>query len=190
MKKRLARIRIALAKTLAQAFGRDSARKTPKSHTTGKRNLFADSGEYRSRRRSFSFRQHLNRIRSFSALLPRPVRERPEVGGALAIIGILLLASSVYLAGFSSYFRIAASRVVVERTDTLSDVNIAYKSLENAGTYGASIFTVNEDRIRSEITSLQPNVERVEVDRLYPQGLKIILSSSEPIFSTILPGEK
>jgi hypothetical protein len=118
------------------------------------------------------------------------VRERPELGGAIAVVGIVLIASSIYLLGFSSYFRIAASQVVVERTDTLSDINIAYKSLESAGVYGASILSIDTDKIRSDIMTLQPNVENVEVDRLYPQGLKIILSSSEPVFSTSLPGEK
>ncbi len=77
--------------------------------------------------------------------------------------------------------------MIVERVDTFSDINIAYKSLEDL--YGTLIFMLDTDDIAMRIRDLQPNIESAEVSRLYPDGAKIVLASSEPAFRTYVPQE-
>lgn len=101
------------------------------------------------------------------------------------IIGVFLVAASVYIIGFSPYFQIAPSKVIIARTDTLSDINIAYKSIENV--YGQSIFLFSTDEVIKNLTDLQKNITNVKVSRLLPNGLKIVVSSSPSVFSTTLP---
>jgi hypothetical protein len=101
-------------------------------------------------------------------------------------IGIFLIVACFYILAISPYFRIAPSKVLIERTDTITDINIAYKSIENI--YGESIFFVSESEVANMLASLQKNIKTVSITRLYPNGLKIILQSYQPQFVTTFPG--
>ena len=75
--------------------------------------------------------------------------------------------------------------VIIERLDSITDINIAYKSIEDI--YGSSIFSIDTDSIRDKLTSLQKNIKQVNISRLFPSGLKIIIESYKPQFFVRFP---
>ncbi|MBP8017006.1 FtsQ-type POTRA domain-containing protein, partial [Candidatus Gracilibacteria bacterium] len=101
-------------------------------------------------------------------------------------IGLVLFSLSFYIIFISPYFRISPSKVIIERLDTITDINIAYKSVENF--YGQSIFLIDKNDIKKTISGLQKNIKKVEVSRLFPSGLKIIIESYSPQFITNFKG--
>jgi hypothetical protein len=103
---------------------------------------------------------------------------------SISVAGVLLVLSG-YLVFGSTYFRISPAKVVIERLDAGSDVNIAYKSIEEF--YGAPIFSIDSSAVSSAIIAMQKNIREARVSRLYPNGLKIIISSWPPEFVTYFP---
>ena len=101
------------------------------------------------------------------------------------LIGAFLLVSSTYILFFSPYFRISPSMVIIERLDSITDINIAYKSIEDI--YSSSIFWVDTLSLRTKLTSLQKNIKQVSISRLFPNGLKIIIESYKPQFFVRFP---
>ena len=124
----------------------------------------------------------LSRLPSFFA--SKISSEQSRIKLALSGLGLLLVMLSLYILGFSGYFSIAPSHVIIERKDAGSDINIAYKSIEDF--YGKSIFLVNSEDVRYVIQDLQKNIDTVEVSRLYPNGLKIIIASHPSEFITYI----
>ncbi len=104
---------------------------------------------------------------------------------SFAVLGIFILLLCGYVVFGSPYFRISASKVIIERLDAGSDVNVAYKSIEPV--YGKPIFSVTGREVSRMVIGTQKNVERAEVSKLYPNGLKIVLSSRPPEFFTYFP---
>jgi len=104
-------------------------------------------------------------------------------------VGIFLLLTCIYILFVSPYFRIAPSKVLIERLDGITDINIAYKSVEKI--YGQSIFFMSERELADMLVGMQKNIKTIDVSRLYPNGLKIILQSYQPQFVTsFVTGEK
>jgi len=83
---------------------------------------------------------------------------------------------------FSAYFQVAPSKVIIERTDSYTDINLAYRSIDTI--YGRPLFFVTTQEIKDMIVSWQKSIKNVSVSRLYPSGLKIILQSYVPKFFT------
>lgn len=100
-------------------------------------------------------------------------------------VGVFLLLACTYILFVSPYFRIAPSKVLIERTDSITDINIAYKSIEKI--YGQSLFFMSEQEIAAMLVGMQKNIKTVDITRLYPNGLKIILQSYQPQFVTSFP---
>ncbi len=75
--------------------------------------------------------------------------------------------------------------VIIERLDSITDINIAYKSIEDI--YGSSIFSVDTNAILAHLTSLQKNIKHADISRLFPNGLKIIIESYKPEFFVRFP---
>lgn len=100
----------------------------------------------------------------------------------IAWVWAFLIWICVYIIIISPYFRISPSKMIIERTDTITDINIAYKAIEN--TYWQSIFLVNEQKIKKDLLNYQKNIKNVSVSRLFPNWLKIILESYRPQFFT------
>jgi len=98
----------------------------------------------------------------------------------IGFIGVILIGLSAYILLFSPYFRLSPSRVVVEPMENTVNSDLVYRAIE--GIYGQFIFGVNIDRIRSDILSLQKQVQDVEIRRLYPNGLKVIVTPYPTIF--------
>lgn len=98
----------------------------------------------------------------------------------------LLVILCIYIIIVSPYFRISPSKLIVERLDTITDVNIAYKSIENI--YGQSIFLIDKNAIKKSLLNYQKNIKDVSITRLYPNWLKIIINSYGPQFFTQFAG--
>ncbi|EKE28043.1 MAG: hypothetical protein ACD_3C00106G0002 [uncultured bacterium (gcode 4)] len=94
----------------------------------------------------------------------------------------LLIVMSLYIIMISPYFRISPSKLIIERLDTITDVNIAYKAIEKI--YWESIFLIDKESIKNALITYQKNIKRVNITRLYPNWLKIIIESYKPQFST------
>ncbi len=122
----------------------------------------------------------------FASTIYAKIREESDAIRAVsASIAAVLVLLSGYLIFGSTYFRISPSKVIVERLDSGSDVNIAYKSIEEF--YGAPIFSVESRAVASAVIAMQKNIREARVSKLYPNGLKIVLSSWPPEFVTYFP---
>lgn len=55
------------------------------------------------------------------------------------------------------------------------DMTIAYRTIEDL--YGRNVFLINEEEIANSLKKYQKNIAHIRIDRLYPNGLKILLSS-------------
>lgn len=97
------------------------------------------------------------------------------------IIWFVLIILCIYIVFFSPYFRISSSKTIIERLDTITDINIAYKSVEDF--YWQSIFLINKSKIEDSIIKMQKNIWEVKITRLFPNWLKIILKSYDPLFN-------
>lgn len=103
-------------------------------------------------------------------------------------IGIFLIIASTYILFFSPYFRVSPSKVIIERLDSITDINIAYKSIEDI--YNTSLFSIEKNMVSRELTSLQKNIKHVEILKLFPNGLKIIIESYKPQFFVRFPNSE
>lgn len=95
------------------------------------------------------------------------------------IMWLFLIISSLYLFIFSHYFSI--KNIDIIRQDDLVNINIAYNSIENIR-YKPLIF-VNKEEIKNYILAHQPNILDIYIRKILPDSLKIILQSSESVFS-------
>ena len=114
--------------------------------------------------------------------------DRPNLSIPMIITALILIGACVFVIFFSPYFAIAPSEVVIERRDTLSDINIAYKAIDTI--YGQSIFFLRPSKVADLIESLEKNIKTVDVSRLFPNGLKIVIESYPPEFTLTLPGAR
>ncbi|MCT4617059.1 MAG: hypothetical protein N4A38_02510 [Candidatus Gracilibacteria bacterium] len=101
-------------------------------------------------------------------------------------LGGFLVLGVIYILFFSSYFAINA--VYIERTDDLSNIDIAYNVVPDL--YGKPILTINKNKIIKSLKDLQANLNKVEISRVYPTSLKILLTSYKGEFNTIINGKK
>lgn len=91
-------------------------------------------------------------------------------------LGIFMIIGSIYILIFSTYFQVLPSRVIIERNDTHSDINIAYRSIEEI--YGKSFWLIEESDVAERIRSLQKNIESVKLERIMPNIIRILIQSS------------
>jgi len=133
----------------------------------------------------FSFFAKKKRFYYFNIVLGAFEKNKDRFRLSFFLIGSFILLLSTYILFFSPYFRISPSKVIIERLDTITDINIAYKAIEDV--YGASIFSIDENDIRTKLIDLQKNIKQVEISRLFPNGLKIITESYKPEFTTQFP---
>jgi hypothetical protein len=100
-------------------------------------------------------------------------------------IGAFLIVGSIYIFFYSSYFEVSPNRLIIERTDEYSDINIAYRAIEPL--YGQSIWGVDKKEVTSLISALQKNVTNIELERVYPNTLRIIMESSPLLYAVKFP---
>ncbi len=63
---------------------------------------------------------------------------------------------------------------------------MAYRAVEDI--YGQNVFFFNEERLAYAIQRYQKNISHVSINRLYPNGVKITLSSYPILFQTSIVG--
>ena len=150
-----------------------------------KRKLYLLNTKQSEKRSFFSILLTKKRFNYFNTVLGVIEKNRERFRLSFVLTGLFLILASGYILFFSPYFRISPSRVVIERVDTITDINIAYRAIEDF--YGASIFSINTSEIQARLMDLQKNIKHVEVSRLFPNGLKIIIESYKPQFNIHLP---
>ena len=133
-------------------------------------------------------RKSQSELSRFMSVFSWVEHDKVRYGAAFFVVGAFLLSASAYIVMGSSYFVIAPSSVIIERQDTFTDINIAYKSIEDI--FGKSLFAVSTSDITDMITRLQKNIRTVSVTRLPPNGVKIILDSYPPEFFTTVASAK
>jgi hypothetical protein len=94
--------------------------------------------------------------------------------------------SSLYIFFYSNYFQISPNRLIIERLDEYSDINIAYRAVEPI--YGRSIWSIDAAEVTALISALQKNVTHIELDHIYPNTLRIVMESSPLLYSVKFPG--
>lgn len=104
----------------------------------------------------------------------------------MGIIGAFLLVLSGYVIIFSPYFKISPNRILVEPKTQGIDLSIAYRSLE--GIYGKNILTLEEKKIAHKLKENLRNIKHIEIDRLFPNGVKILIESYPILFSSTIYG--
>lgn len=95
---------------------------------------------------------------------------------------IALVVLSIYIFLFSSYFSV--QKIYIERTDNLTNINLAYKAVEDL--YWDSLFLMDENDVVDKIQSYQKNLKTIKVRKMFPDSLKIDVTSYKWAFNTKL----
>lgn len=153
-----------------------------------KRYLFDEKNSHRQHPSFFTIFREKKRFYYFNTVINILDQNKDRFRLSFILIGTFLIISSSYILFFSPYFRISPSRVIIERLDSITDINIAYKSIEDI--YNTSIFSIDTDMVLGKLTGLQKNIKHVEVSKLFPNGLKIIIESYKPQFFVRFPNSE
>lgn len=141
--------------------------------------LFRDFAVWIQTKRWGMFREKKRALKPFTNFFQEKiVRNTSYLFGDQKIlwyIGILLLFLCGYILLFSSYFQISPSKVLIENNGDGIDINIAYRAIEDI--YGENVFSFDESSLAQNLKKYQNNIEKVSIDRLYPNGLKIVIKS-------------
>lgn len=142
--------------------------------------LFRDQNfsHSRSKWKSF-FSKNTNRLSPFSRFIQAKIDTVTDVAARqkmyLGYIGIFLIGGSLYVLTYSPYFHISPSKVIMESLTDGIDITIAYRTIEDL--YGKNVFLIDEEEIANSLKKYQKNIAHIRIERLYPNGLKILLSS-------------
>lgn len=101
-------------------------------------------------------------------------------------IGALLLLLSIYIVFFSPYLRVSPSHVLVEATTPWLDINIAYRTLEDI--YGDNLLFLDEEEVAYSLKEALQNLGHIQIDKLYPNGIKIIMEWTPIKYTTYIAG--
>lgn len=143
-----------------------------------KKYLFKPSNTEKSKLISFNFVKNKNLIPSIFVIKENIKNYKIYY----FFIGFLLIFLSLYIVTISPYFRISPAKTIIERLDTITDINIAYKAIEKF--YWDSIFFIDKNEIEKTLRNYQKNIKNISISRLYPNWLKIIIDSHNPQFFT------
>jgi hypothetical protein len=145
--------------------------------------LFGNTSEgferVRSKKTIFSGKNFQTFGRSFHEMI-RDIQLIQDYGYLMSMIGLMLILLSSYIVIFSPYFKISPNQVIIESATPGIDIALAYRSLE--GIYGESIFLLDEAAIAKRLQAGLKNLQSVTIDRLYPNGVKILITPS-PIWA-------
>lgn len=122
--------------------------------------------------------KHSKKPEQFSGFFQYPMKSiigERDLRHIMGFVGILLFGIIIYILAFSPYFKISPNKVLIEALNQGIDTNIVSRSIE--GIYGQSIFAINEAEIAQKIKENQKNAEQIRIDRLLPNGVKILVRS-------------
>lgn len=136
--------------------------------------LLSDYEETFSSDRAGVIRKKKGTLEPFSALLNTVEKTKQEYGSWFSIIGLVLLLLSGYIIFFSTFFQATPSRVQIVALDPSIDESLCYQAIEDL--YGRNIFLTDSDTFLTAIKKYQKHVESIQLDYLYPNQIKIIVS--------------
>jgi cell division septal protein FtsQ len=93
--------------------------------------------------------------------------------------------ASLYTIIFSHYFSLKSVDII--RNDNLVNIDLAYRSIENIRL--KPMVFINKSDIRNFITSHQPNIQNIEIRKIYPSNIKITLSSYKELYNVNVEGK-
>lgn len=65
------------------------------------------------------------------------------------------------------------------------DISIAYRTIEDL--YGKNVFLINKEEIALSLKKYEKNISHITIDRLYPNGLKILFETYPSVFKLHIP---
>ncbi len=75
---------------------------------------------------------------------------------------------------------------MIEATNEGIDINMAYRAVEDI--YGQNVFFFDEEKLAYAMQRYQKNISHIRINRLYPNGVKIIVTSYPLLFQTTIAG--
>jgi hypothetical protein len=114
------------------------------------------------------------------------IKSDQDMRYVMGAVGGLLLMLSGYIVFFSPYFKISPNHILVEPLTQGVDIAVAYRSLE--GIYGQSIFMLDEQSIAQKIQENLQNVANIHIDKLFPNGIKVLIQSLPITFDATIAG--
>lgn len=152
--------------------------------------LFSDdiTDKYRSSRAWFIYRKK-RAIAPFTNSFGEGfthIKKRAVETHALAYMWITLLLLSAYIVFYSPYFRVSPSHVLLEASNDGIDISVAYRSIEDI--YGQSIFLLDETTVALTLKKSLKNLAHVTIDKLYPNGVKILMTSTPIVYQARIYG--
>ena len=104
----------------------------------------------------------------------------PKLFTLFGSVSLFLVITSVYYWIFESrYFLVSSSRVIIESLDPFANISKAYESIGSI--YETPIYTIEQKSIEELLRSDQNHLQNIEVNRLWPNGVQIIIQSQKPI---------
>ncbi len=100
----------------------------------------------------------------------------------LYIFFLIFLAGGSLLVLYWPFFKIKTIEII--RKDDITDINIAYKSLEDYR--DRLIFSINTKDIAEQLKLYQKNISDVSIKTVFPDTLKITVWSYKWVFSTVI----
>lgn len=97
---------------------------------------------------------------------------------------IFLIFLVSYIIFFSPYFSISPNKVVIQSLNDWVDTNLVHRTLDSI--YGKSIFFFDEKNLALKIKDTLKNTESVRIERLFPNGIKILIKSLPIQFDTTI----
>jgi hypothetical protein len=94
-------------------------------------------------------------------------------------VGSVLVILSIYAFFFSDYFNV--KHIIINPKDNVTNVDMASKAVEEYRF--KSIFFVPKDKIVEKLKNYQNNIKTVRVDRLFPNTLRIDVTSHKSVFN-------
>jgi POTRA domain, FtsQ-type len=152
--------------------------------------LFSDdlTDKYRSSRSGF-FSRKKKAIAPFANSFTTgasQIKKRFDDSHMLAYMGLFLMLLSGYIIFFSPYFRVSPSHVLIEANNDGIDVSVAYRAIEDI--YGSSLFWLDEETVAYTLKKSLKNLAHVTIDKLYPNGVKILMTSTPITYKSKIYG--
>lgn len=144
---------------------------------------------FKRSRNNTIFHSQKNKITAFSRFIQEKIVTEDILktyGYIMSIIWLILIFLTVYIVVFSPYFKISPNQVMVEALSPGVDIGIAYRALE--WVYGDSIFLLDEANIAKKLKLHLKNIASVSIDRIYPNGVKVLITGTPILFDTTITG--
>lgn len=95
---------------------------------------------------------------------------------------IIISISLIYFLFIWQTFKIVS--IEITRKDNISNINIAYNSLESIR--NKYLFSIDEDFIIDKLEKYQNNLQFIKINKKFPDKIKIEIWSYKPLFNTVV----